>query len=129
MKYLKYKYELNESVDYTYVSSLIENRDIDAIKEFIKNNDINKEFAVYHGCYHYVILDAIYFNNYEVTKMFIDAGADINVSDCDGISALEYACKVDNIEIIKLLIDSGVNDNENKYKEYLKSKKRKYFNL
>ena len=127
MKYLKYKYELNEKVDYTYVGSLIEDRDIDAIKDFIENNDINKEFFVYNDCWHYVILDAIYFNNYEVTKMFIDAGADVNVSDCDGISALEYACKVDNNEIIKLLIDSGVDEYE--YRECLKSKKKKYFNL
>jgi ankyrin repeat protein len=116
MKYLKSIYELNESVDYSHIGGLIENNDIDAIKDFIKNNDINKPFMIYHGCFHYVILDAIYFKNYEITKLLIESGANINVFDCDDVSALQYACDYNYLDITELLLENDADPNIHKEK-------------
>ena len=45
--------------------------------------------------------------NYEMTKLLIDLGCDINMIDNSGLNALSHACQAGNKEIIELLISKG----------------------
>ncbi len=45
----------------------------------------------------------------EVIRLCIDAGADVNVGDKDGTTALHRAVQRENIESIKVLLDAGAN--------------------
>jgi ankyrin repeat protein len=46
-----------------------------------------------------------------LTRIFVDSGADMNIQDVDGRTALIYACKNNNIEIAKILLSKGANTN------------------
>ncbi len=49
------------------------------------------------------------FNQYEVTKMLIEKGADINAVDGPLTSALMFASEEGNIDLVKLLIENGAD--------------------
>ena len=46
----------------------------------------------------------------EIVKLLIDSGADINVKDKKGRTALRYAVKNGHLEVVKYLIDKGADD-------------------
>jgi ankyrin repeat protein len=50
-----------------------------------------------------------------LTRIFVDSGADINIQDVDGRTALIYACKNNNIETARILILNGANINIQDY--------------
>lgn len=51
------------------------------------------------------------FNQVKTAKLLIDAGADINIQDDEGLTPLHLACRSNNYELVKLLIDKGANVN------------------
>ncbi|KAK6363123.1 hypothetical protein TWF730_000572 [Orbilia blumenaviensis] len=71
----------------------------------------------YHGCYdvYYKMLSAIHMaSNWGLTwvlqNMLQDSQpADINARDFDGKTALHHPCRLGNVEVMKLLIDSGAD--------------------
>lgn len=48
-------------------------------------------------------------DNYEIVKLLIDSGADVNASDNDGETPLFAAADRGSIDVVKLLLDSGAN--------------------
>jgi len=65
----------------------------------------------YHGLTHYhgwtPLMHAIGYNNAEIVKLLITAGAQIDAQDNDGWTPLMIAASNDNPEIVKLLIAAG----------------------
>jgi hypothetical protein len=61
------------------------------------------------------ILTATMLNQYEILKVLIDSGADIDSTDDEGWSALHWACNEDggHLNIVLLLINSGIDINHN----------------
>ena len=51
-------------------------------------------------------------SNYELLKMALEAGADPNISDKDGITPLHIACMRRDIKMIELLLEYRANPNE-----------------
>lgn len=51
------------------------------------------------------------FNQAKIAKLLIDAGADINIQDDEGITPLHLACRSNSYELVQLLIDNGANVN------------------
>jgi len=50
--------------------------------------------------------------NIEITKLLIEAGADVNETDCEGGSPLMVACHYNkNVEIVKMLLSAGADIN------------------
>ena len=47
-----------------------------------------------------------YYNEYHV-RLLLDAGADINLTDKQGRTALSFACIIDCTELVKILISVG----------------------
>lgn len=48
-------------------------------------------------------------NDYDYTKVLLDNGADINIKDCDGRTAMMYAIEASQIKTMTLLIERGAN--------------------
>ena len=49
--------------------------------------------------------------NYEICKLLIENGANVNDKDLQGANALIYASTFGNYETVKLLIENGVEIN------------------
>ncbi len=47
----------------------------------------------------------------EIARMLIDAGANVNVQDADGLTPLHVAALNGRVEIVRMLIDAGANVN------------------
>ena len=78
------------------------------IIEFLLDNGANinaknnrGENVLRYACEHYGIEDII--------KFLIEKGADINMKDNIGRSALEAACKLEDLPVVKLLIENGAS--------------------
>lgn len=101
---------LNHSADLVLIKTLIEAGANLDYKEIVMINNRALNLNVVH-C-------ALFKNNIEAIKLFINAGANINSRDDHGNTPLIYAVKKENIEIVKYLIASGANVNiENNLKE------------
>lgn len=117
----------------------INSDDVEMIDYFIKNNlcsinissKINEENLLIHSCEYnasecvkyllennvdlsYVfdenpLCSAVRNYNYEITKMLIDGGMDINRADSEGFTPLMNAVDVGDLEIIKLLVANGAD--------------------
>ncbi len=63
------------------------------------------------------LIECIKINDIDAIKLFLKAGADINMSDNDGLTPLIYATKLNNSKIVKLLILMGadINRRDNSY--------------
>ena len=48
-------------------------------------------------------------NNPEIARMLIDAGADLNIQDEDGETALHVCAEWNSLEILRMLIDAGAD--------------------
>ena len=52
---------------------------------------------------------AIWRGDIESVRAFIEAGADVNARDAEGMTPLMYAAKSGNIESVRILIESGAD--------------------
>jgi ankyrin repeat protein len=48
-------------------------------------------------------------NHPEIARMLIDAGADLNIQDNDGRTALHWCAVMNHPEIARMLIDAGAD--------------------
>jgi ankyrin repeat protein len=78
------------------------------IVEFLLDNGANinaknnrGENVLRYACEHYGIEDII--------KLLIEKGADINMKDNKGRTALKAACEIEDLPVVKLLIENGAN--------------------
>lgn len=61
----------------------------------------------------YPIHSAVASNNADITKILLEAGADVNVKQVSGITPLHSAAHHGNIELIILLLEAGADVNAN----------------
>ena len=57
------------------------------------------------------LMASVFKNHINITKLLIDAGADVNITDPSGTSALHYAVRFGYTEQVELLIASGADKN------------------
>jgi len=88
----------------------INDGDIDLIKTLIHKGTIDINYKdEYSGTYlHFAISN----NNFEIVKLLIENGADINAMDCYGITPLMESSRLGRIEFVSILIDHYVNIDE-----------------
>lgn len=90
---------------------IIKNRDIESINIFIKNKfDINVRDS--NDFYRKTaLLYAILMEDFEIVKLLLENGANIECFNRYGDTALMYAVYIDNIEMVKLLLENGAKVN------------------
>lgn len=52
---------------------------------------------------------SLLFDNVDIVNDLLKAGADMNVGDSNGWTALHFACKYGDFELVKILVDSGAD--------------------
>lgn len=90
-----------EHVDVIF--TFIRNGDIDAIKKLVDDYKINSEDL-------FSLMFSINFNT-EIMKFLLDNGANVNLQDVIGNTALHYAVLIGNYKTVKLLIAYGADLN------------------
>ena len=84
------------------ISWACEKDNTEIIKLLLDTGNAHPEYQETKGGYSALIL-ACYYNNIEIIKLLLDTGnAHPEYQDTDGKSALMWACKKDNTEIVKL---------------------------
>ncbi|ORX59167.1 hypothetical protein BCR36DRAFT_579792 [Piromyces finnis] len=63
------------------------------------------------NCYTSFFMACSYFGSVEVLQLFLDHGVDVNRANSVGLYPLGIACKSENIEHVKLLLEHGANPN------------------
>ena len=90
---------VKHGVPWTIQGAIACNR-MDEVKQLV-----DKPLGLRHGLH-----ASVKFNNVEMLKLFIDAGADVNVKETWG-TALHEAVRYSSVEAARLLIESGANVN------------------
>ena len=87
----------------------IANQDIKSLAKAIESGcDVNKKY-VHAGKRITPIVEASVMDNREMVEMLINAGADVNISQDNGETALMNASKNGNYLIVSKLLDAGAN--------------------
>ena len=68
------------------------------------------------------LINAIVYNNFELVKLLLELGADVNYSDEEKRTPLMHAVRQNNLDMVKLLLNKNYNPNENT--EIKKTKKK-----
>ena len=86
------------------LNSAVLTNNIEAVKQHIEaGTDINKKDAMSSST---PLITAASFGKTEITKILIDAGADLSVTNNDGATALHSAAFFCRVEIVQMLIDA-----------------------
>lgn len=95
-----------------------EDMDISLIKELSLNlppKDINKRTSLPDvddkKLGFTLLMEAIYNNHYNIAKILVEKGADVNVTDKCGYSGLMYSCSKGYYEIAELLLKNDIDVN------------------
>jgi ankyrin repeat protein len=102
-----FKYNIRPST-YDLYTAINANRQNDAIQFLLKNG------AVPNG---EILLLTMQKKRFDLARQFVEDGVDVNYrysltrDDADGMTALLYAAKWGNLEIVKLLVEKGANVN------------------
>lgn len=57
------------------------------------------------------LMAAVFKNDIRITKMLLDFNADVNITDANGTTALHYATRLSNEDLVKLLVAYGADLN------------------
>jgi ankyrin repeat protein len=74
------------------------------LAKHVENIDINSDSGT-------ALMAAVFKKDIVITKMLLDLGADANIPDPNGTTALHYATRFSNKETIKLLVAYGADLN------------------
>lgn len=86
------------------IHTAVLSNNIEAVKQHIEaGTDINKKDAMSSST---PLITAASFGKTEITKILIDAGADLSVTNNDGATALHSAAFFCRVEIVQMLIDA-----------------------
>jgi len=95
-----------ESLIEPFRAAILLDRGNSLIKIFAKEIDINLKFGSYLSCAS---------DNLGKTKLLLDLGADPNGENYFGKTPLYYAIQVNNLEVVKMLIENGSKVNDEYY--------------
>ncbi|ARF02627.1 SWPV1-008 [Shearwaterpox virus] len=97
--------DINSRLCVSSVCYAVNNEDIETVKLFLeKGFNVNSKDEIDNTALHYAVLS----NNNNITQLLVDYKADIK--ECDGYLLL-HAVKANNIDIIKILLNNGINVN------------------
>jgi len=71
----------------------------------------NEKDADKYSCYSAFIMSCSYFGTVEIMKLFLDHGVDVNRPNSIGIYPLSIACKSENVQHVRVLLEYGANPN------------------
>ena len=94
----------------TNLNKAAKNSDSKNITELVNfGEDINKKKTIFRQAPIHKIIESHDKKKYEVLKQMLDMGADPNIRDSNGWSALHYACQFGDLESVKILIENNAN--------------------
>ncbi|SEP23172.1 Ankyrin repeat-containing protein [Flavobacterium sp. CF108] len=85
----------------------IQNGNIDNVKSFFKTRDINTTDNFNRTA----IINAALYNQTAIIKWLLEQGADINLQDKNGYTALHFSAQEGNIDSTMLLLENKANPN------------------
>ncbi len=99
----------SEKINDTYLAPYVRHNDINNVKKLLENNrNPNMTDSIGNSC----IYNAIQNDNFDILKLLIEAGGDINKkSGTLDLSPLNQACWFSEYEIIKYLLELGADVN------------------
>jgi len=98
------KFDYDKFIDYDKWYNCLYDDNIECIMEYInKGVDVNKKS--YDG----VVPVHICYDEVEILKILVDAGADLDLRDIDGNTALILAGFFNNMDSVKFLLDNDAN--------------------
>jgi len=71
----------------------------------------NEKDADKCNCYSAFLMSCSYFGTVDIIQLFLDHGVDVNRPNSIGSYPISIACKSENIQHVKLLLDNGANPN------------------
>ena len=77
----------------------------ESFKEKFNDAFDNDKYNIEH--YKYPLIAACKFKNYDIAKLLLEKGADVNAKNDNGETALIIAAQNDHTEIVKLLLEKG----------------------
>jgi len=113
---ITYKFFLENNADISFVNNENENifhaivysGDIDRLIEILSfYNNININARANDGST--PLLLSLSLENFEMAKVFIHQGADVNIGDINDITPLHLAVQFGDLDLVKLLISNGSN--------------------
>ena len=94
---------------YNSLADEIINNDIDAVVSILQRQRMNlNELDEYGFTY---LIEAAIANNYDIAKLLLDYGADVNLPDSTGGTALIWAAENNNLRLAKLLLECKADPN------------------
>lgn len=90
----------------------IENNNSKKVKELIKNKTVEEINTSINSSEDTLLNYAAIYNNIDIVKLLVKAGADLDKANDDDETPLHTAVHLGNIKIVKFLIDSGANINK-----------------
>ena len=88
----------------------IENGNLQAVKNALRNGaDINMRERI--GPYRTILMIVAGQGKWDLAKVLVESGANVNATDVHGDTALMEACREGHLNIVELLIEHGANLN------------------
>ena len=107
-------YSTNKIIVAVEENSKVKIDQIEKVVEKVVTEKLEKKQCndlILHGSYKNILFSSIKDDNVMLLKRLIDCGADINLTEADGNSALIQASFTGKTEIVKILIDAGADIN------------------
>ena len=103
------KNDINEKITTFY--QIIDNDDIEMFNYVLSNSEVvTKNINTFDNNMDFnPLLYSCFNSKFSFVKSLIEHGADINILNREKIFPLYDACKINNVDIVKLLIDKGAN--------------------
>jgi ankyrin repeat protein len=91
----------------TNLNKAAKNSDSKNITELVHfGHDINSKLSIFSQAPVHKIIESNKIEKYKVLKKLLDMGADPNLQDSNGWTALHYACELGDFEAVKILLNS-----------------------
>jgi len=91
----------------TNLNKAAKNSDSKNITELVHfGHDINSKLSIFNQAPIHKVIESIKDDKYKVLRKMIDMGADPNIQDSNGWTALHYSAELGDFQAVKILLDS-----------------------